>query len=153
MGQETSPSGALVVESATASNDVSVVRGIRRLLVTSVLASLMCSWVIVASRGQCYTETGLCVDLQLRVSPVLFFGFAIVVFLALDRIINRNLDPFAASRVLDRASLAVKIIAAVSIVVAHAWFWAIPMGDFGSRGVNVISPFLFGIIEVTTSTG
>ena len=110
MGQETSSSGELVVDSAAASNDVSVVRGMRRLLVTAVLASLICSWVILASKGGCY-ETGVCVDMQLRVSPVLFFGFAVIVFLALGRIIKRNLDPFAATRVLDRAGLVVKIVA------------------------------------------
>ena len=152
MGQETSSSGALLVDSAAASNDVSVVRGIRRLLVTAVLAALICSWVILASKGGCY-ETGVCVDMQLRVSPVLFFGFAVIVFLALGRIINRNLDPFAATRVLDRAGLVVKIVALVAVVVAHAWFWAIPMDDFATGGGVVISPFLFGIIEVTFSTG
>jgi hypothetical protein len=47
----------------------------------------------------------------------------------------------------------VKIVAAVAIHVAHAWFWAIPMDDFGSRGINILSPFLFGMIEVTTTPG
>lgn len=152
MGQETSSSGELVVDSAAASNDVSVVRGIRRLLVTAVLAALICSWVILASKGGCY-ETGACVDMQLRVSPVLFFGFAVIVFLALGRIINRNLDPFAATRVLDRAGLVVKIVGLVAIVVAHAWFWAIPWEEFATRGGTIVSPFLFGIIEVTFSNG
>ena len=153
MGQETSSSGELVVDSAAASNDVSVVRGIRRLLVTAVLAALISSWVILASKAGCYSETGVCIDMQLRVSPVLFFGFAVIVFLALGRIINRSLDPFAATRVLDRAGLIVKIVALVAIVVAHAWFWAIPMDDVATGGGVVISPFLFGIIEVTFSTG
>jgi hypothetical protein len=151
MGQETSPSVALLVESGTASNAVSVVRGIRRLLTTAVITAVVSSVLITASRGQCYTETGVCVDLKLSASPVLFLGIAIVVFFALDRIITRNLDQFEAARVLTRARLVVKIVAAVAIVVAHVWFALIPMDDFGSRGVNVISPFLFGIIEVTTS--
>lgn len=151
MGQETSASAALIVDSAAASNDVSVVRSIRRLLVTAVLAALICSWLIVASKGGCASETGVCYDLQLRVSPVLLVGFAVIVFLALGRIIKRNLDPFAAARVLDRAGLVVKIVALVAIVVAQAWFWAIPTDGFGRNGVFVISPFLFGVIDLTTS--
>jgi hypothetical protein len=149
MGQETS--AALIVDSAAASNDVSVVRGIRRLLVTAVLGSLICSWLIVASKGGCY-ESGGCIDLRLSVSPLLFIGFAVIVFLALGRIINRNLDPFAATRVLDRAGLVVKIVAIVAIVVAQVWFALVPMEDFATRGGSIISPFPFGIIEVTTST-
>lgn len=35
--------------------------------------------------------------------PVLFLGLITVVFFALDRIIDRNLDPFEASRVGDRS--------------------------------------------------
>ena len=150
MGQETS--AALIVDSAAASNGVSIVRSIRRLLVTAVLASLVCSWLIVASKGGCAAETAVCYDLRLRVSPLLFVGFAVVVFLALGRIINRNLDPFAATRVLDRAGLVVKIVALVAIVVAHVWFWAIPTDDFGRNGVFIISPFLFGVIDLSTST-
>ena len=147
MGQETS--AALIVDPAAASNNVSVVRGIRHPLVTAVLASLICSWVIVASKGGCSAVT--CYDLQLRVSPVLFIGFAVIVFVALGRIVNRSLDAFAAARVLDRAGLIVKIVALVAIVVAHVWFWAIPTDDFGRNGVFTISPFLFGVIELTTS--
>ena len=150
MGQETS--AALIVDSAAASNDVSVVRGIRSLLVTAVLASLICSWLIVASKGGCVTETGTCYDMQLRVSPLLFIGFAVIVFLALGRIVNRNLDPFAAARVLDRAGLVVKIVALVAIVVAQVWFFAIPTDGFGQSGWVVISPFPFGSVDVEFST-
>jgi len=149
MGQETS--AGLIVDSAAASNGVSVVRSIRSLLVTAVLASLICSWLIVASKGGCASETGVCYDLQLRVSPVLFIGFAVVVFVALGRIINRDLDPFEAARVLERAGLVVKIVALVAIVVAQVWFWAIPTDDFGRNGVLIVSPFLFGVIDLSTS--
>jgi hypothetical protein len=152
MGQETLPSGALIVDAAAASNSVSVVRSIRSLLVTAVLAALICSWVILGSKGGCLTQTGVCYDLRLSVSPLLFIGFVIIVFVALGRIINRNLDPFEASRVLDRARLVVKIVALVAIVVSQVWFWAIPMDGFGVSGFTVISPFPFGIIELTTST-
>jgi hypothetical protein len=40
----------------------------------------------------------------------------------------------------------------VRALVGDPEFWAIPVGDFGARGINVISPFLFGVIEVTTTT-
>jgi len=151
MGQETS-SGALVVDTAAASNNVSVVRGIRRLLVTAVVAALICSGAIVASKGTCFDQTGTCYDLQLSASPLLLIGFAVIVFVALNRIIARGLDPFAASRVLDRAALVVKIVALVAIVVAQVWFALTPLEDFATRGGWIISPFPFGSIEVTTST-
>lgn len=149
MGQETS--AALIVDSAAASNNVSVVRGIRRLLVTAAIAALVCSWLIVASKGGCYTEAGVCYDMRLSVSPLLFVGLAVIVLVALSRIINRNLDPFEASRVLDRAALVVKIVALVAIVVAQAWFWATPVEGFETGGWVIISPFPFGSIDVEIS--
>ena len=152
MGQETSASATLSIESGVASNAVSVVRGIRHLLGTAVIAGILSSFLLTASRGQCYAESGLCVDLRLSASPVLFFGFGVIVLLALDRIINRNLDPFEATRVLGRARLVVKIVAVVAIVVAHVWFWLIPMDDFATGGINLLSPFLFGLIDVSIST-
>jgi hypothetical protein len=151
MGQETSASATSLTGPGAASNDASVVRGIRSLLVTVVVAAVVCSLLLTTNRFQCYTETDLCVELKMSASPVLYLGFAVIVFVALDRIIRRNLDPFEASRVLDRARMVVMFVAVGAIVIAQVWFWAIPVGDFGARGVNVISPFLFGIINVTTT--
>jgi hypothetical protein len=151
MGQETSASATSLTGPGAASNDASVVRGIRSLLVTVVVAAVVCSLLLTTNRFQCYTETDLGVELKMSASPVLYLGFAVIVFVALDRIIRRNLDPFEASRVLDRARMVVMFVAVGAIVIAQVWFWAIPVGDFGARGVNVISPFLFGIINVTTT--
>jgi hypothetical protein len=152
VGQETSSSTTSLARYGEASNDVSVVRGIRSLLITVVVAAVVSGVLLTTNRYQCYTETDLCVDLRMSASPVLYLGFAVIVFFALDRIINRNLDPFEAARVLDRARTVVMIVALGAIVIAQVWFWAIPVGDFGARGINVISPFLFGVIEVTTTT-
>jgi len=152
MGQETSPSATVLVGSGAPNNGVSLVRGIRRLLITVGLASLISSWLITASQGRCYPETGACVDMQLSASPLLFVGFGIIVFVALGRIIDRNLDPFEASRVLARAGFVVKVTAAVAIVVAQVWFALVPMEDFALRGGAIISPFPFGSIDVEFST-
>jgi hypothetical protein len=151
VGQETSSSATSLAGSGAASNDASVVRDIRGLLFTVLVSAVVSSVLLTANRVQCYTETDLCVDLRLSASPVLYFGFAVIVFFALDSIIRRDLDPFEAARVLNRARMVVTFVAVGAIVIAQAWFWAITMDDFGARGVNVISPFLFGIINVTTA--
>jgi hypothetical protein len=149
--QETSPSETVRVEGPPVAGHVLVVRGIRRLLLAAVIVALVCRVLLTASKAGCADEFGGCYDIRMSASPALFFGFAVIVFFSLDRIINRKLDAVAAARVLRRAGYVALIVAAVAVIVSHLWFWAIPMDGFRVNGWNIISPFPFAVIELTTT--
>jgi len=132
---------------------VEVVARIRRLLVTTLLLSVLSAAFLTASRGMCSDAIdGRCAQLDLRPNPFLYVLFAIIVVIALSRVVARAQDVAGALRTLDRAALAIGILTVAGIVISHAWFWSIPFDQWGTPGgVWGLSPFPFGAIEFTVS--
>lgn len=144
-----------------------VVARIRRVLIVAVIAALVYPTLMVASRGYCpggvdgssgfidasgrpVDEAPVCIQLTLGPSPLVYVGIAVIVLLALGRVMKAS-DEAAAFKTLNRASIAVGALVGIAIVVSHVWFFMIPMEGFSSGSWTVFSPFPFGNIAVTTT--
>jgi len=160
---QTSPDTTAVTGFAGAA----VVARIRRVLIVAVIAALVYPSLLVASRGYCpggvdgdggfidasgrsVDEAPLCVQMTLGPNPLMFVGIALIVLLALGRVMKASGEP-AALKTLDRAAIGVAALAGLAIVVSHVWFSMIPMEGFSSGSWSVFSPFPFGNIDITTT--
>lgn len=141
-----------------------VIRRIRRVLVVSVLAALVFPAFMGGSRGRCFggidgeggfvdssgqavDEAPRCVQLALGPNPLLFVGIALIVLLAIGRVIRAADEP-AALRTLDRAAILVVVLVLAAAVISQVWFRMVPMEAFNSESWSLFSPFPFGIIDV-----
>lgn len=146
---------------------VAVIAQIRRVVIVALIAALLYPTLMVASRGYCpggfdgsggfidasgrpVDEAPLCVQLTLGPNPLVYLGIAMIVLLALGRVMNAS-DQAAALKTLNRASIGVAVIVGLAIVVSHIWFFMIPMEEFTSGSWTVFSPFPFGSFDVTTT--
>ena len=91
-----------------------------------------------------------CVTLNLGPSPIILILIAGVVLWALGRVLHRADSEASAMRILDRAAIAVIIIAAVSLLIAHVWFALIPLYGVDDTG-TYYWPFPFGSVNMQTS--
>ena len=143
-----------------------IIARIRRLLVASIVAGILYSTITHASKSGCPggvdangnfidasgNPTDIppeCVSLTLGPSPVILILMGVIVLWALGRVLRRAESEAAALRILDRAALAVGILAAVSVVVAQVWFALIPLGGIDGSG-SYIWPFPFGVVDMQT---
>jgi hypothetical protein len=144
-----------------------VIAQIRRVVIIAVIAALVYPTLMVASRGYCLggvegsggfidasgrpvDEAPVCIQLTLGPSPLVYVGIAVIVLLALGRVMKAS-DEAAAFKTLNRASIGVVALVGLAIVVSHIWFFMIPMEGFSSGSWTVFSPFPFGNIDVTTT--
>ena len=144
-----------------------VIAQIRRLVIIGLFAALVYPTLMVASRGYCpggidgsggfidasgrsVDGAPLCIQLTLGPSPLVYFGIAMMVLLALGRVMKAS-DEAAARKTLQRASIGAAALVGLAIVVSHVWFFLIPMEGFSSDSWTVFSPFPFGNIDVTTT--
>ncbi len=140
---------------------------IRRLLVVSMLGAVAyamfmgggksyCAGGIsgaggfIDGAGQPTTDAPMCIQLALGPSPLVYLAIALIVLLALGRVLRAGSES-AALRTLDRAASGVLALVAVALVVSHVWFAVIPVADIDPRSFTIFSPFPLGSIEVTTA--
>lgn len=143
---------------------VTVIGRIRRLLIISGIAALVYSEFMASSRGHCpggfdgnggfIDEAGRpvdealpCIHLTLEPSPLVFIGIAVIVLLAIGRVMKAADDP-AALRTLTRATVAVSVLVVVAVLVSQVWFFTVSIEGFNSGSWSIFSPFPFGLIEV-----
>lgn len=89
----------------------------------------------------------MCVKLELRPSILVYVGIGLIVLLAIGRVMKAP-DEFVALRILDRAAIAVGVLAVVAAVVSGVWLRIIPIEEFTGGSWSVFSPFPFGVINV-----
>jgi hypothetical protein len=148
---------------------VPVVADIRRLIVIALVAAVVYSIALTASRGYCtgsMTNDGafvddvgrdigtvpLCLNMTLSPSPVVYAALVIVVLVALGRIVSRAADLADAARILNRAGMVIGALVTAAVVIAHLWFWLLPFGGWqAGGGLSFLSPILVGIVEVESS--
>lgn len=141
-----------------------VIGRIRRLLIVAMVAGLLFPAFTRGSRGFCFggtdaeggfvdssgqavDEAPRCVTLNLGPHPLLFVGIAVIVLLALGRVM-RAADEAAALRTLDRAAILVVAAVLLAAVISQVWFRMVPMETFDSDSWSLFSPFPFAIIDV-----
>ncbi|MDQ0727233.1 hypothetical protein [Microbacterium sp. W4I20] len=134
---------------------VVVVGRIRRVLLLSAFAALVYSGMLTGNRGACVdgADTGgdsYCVTLTLGPSPLVYVAIALIVLLALGRVMKAT-DERAALRTLDRAALIVIVLVVAASVISWVWFGMIPIDEFLRGRASVFSPFPFGLINVADS--
>lgn len=146
---------------------VAVVGRIRRVLIVALIAALGYASFMVSSRSYCpggfdgnggYIDADgrpvdyapQCVDLALKPSPLVFVAIASIVLLAIGRVMKAS-DEATAQRTLDRAALAVVLLAVLAVVVSWAWFRMVPLEEFTAGTASIVSPFPFGLIDVETT--
>ena len=155
---------------ATALAGVAVIARIRRVLIVAVLAALAYTAVMggsagycpggfdgnggfIDSSGQATDQAPMCVTLELRPSILVYIGIGLIVLLAIGRVMKAP-DELVALRILDRAAIAIGVLAVVAAVVSVVWLRMIPIEDFTGGSWSVFSPFPFGVItvEITPSS-
>lgn len=88
--------------------------------------------------------------LQLHPSPVVIVALAVILIVAISRVLKPGVREADARRTLDRAATAIAIVAAASIVVSVAWFALIPIGDWQpGSDFGVLFPFPLAWVELT----
>ncbi|WP_435748753.1 hypothetical protein [Microbacterium sp. PMB16] len=132
-----------------------VVGRIRRVLLLSAFAALVYSWMLTGSRGLCVGGAdgggdARCATLNLKPSFLVYVAIALIVLLALGRVMKAA-DETAAIRTLDRAAFGIAVLVIAAIVISQVWFRMIPIEDFLAGTTSVFSPFPFGIIDVVDS--
>ncbi|WP_165069838.1 hypothetical protein [Marisediminicola senii] len=149
--------------------DTPVEVGMRRLLITAVVAGLVYSVLGTAGRGGCaggFSAQGgfvdangiptdsapACVMMNLSPSILVYVSLVAVVSVALHRVSTRGLSERDAARLVRRARFAVIALVVVAIVVAHAAFWLTPLPNAESFAVHpLLPPFPFGSMDVTVT--
>lgn len=140
-----------------------VVARLRRVLIVSLFAALIYPAFMGASSSYC--ESGVdgsggfadaagrpvdealsCIQLSLGPSPLVYFGIALIVLVAINRVL-RAPGEAAALRILDRAAIGTGALVLVAVVVSQVWFRLIPITEFMSGSFSFLSPFPFGLIE------
>ncbi|WP_240642384.1 hypothetical protein [Microbacterium sulfonylureivorans] len=144
-----------------------VVARLRRVLIVSLAAALIYPAFMRASAGYCaggfdgadgfvdaagrpVDEAPTCIQLSLGPSPLVYFGIALIVLFAIDRVLKAADEP-AALRILDRAAAGVVVLVLGAVVISQVWFHLIPIDEFMSGSFSFLSPFPFGFIESSTS--
>lgn len=135
----------------------------RRLIVAALITAFVYNLVMVASRGKCaggldgeggYLDSRgqatdvmpQCVDLTLRPSFWVFAAIALIVVLAITRVLKTADDLRSATRILDRAAMLIFAIAGASVLISYVWFFLIPLETWDGTG-SLYFPFPFGSVD------
>ncbi|WP_308798958.1 hypothetical protein [Agromyces silvae] len=139
----------------------------RRLIVAALVTAFLYNLVMTASRGGCpggvtgdggYLDANgqptdtvpMCANLTLGPSWWVFAAIALIVVLAITRVLKRASDQRTAARILDRAAILIFAIAGASVLIGYVWFFAIPLESV-TEGGTVVLPFLFGSVDLTVT--
>lgn len=130
---------------------------IRRLIVTAGLAAFAYTVLSSGSAGSCsgggtsadgvVTQT-TCANLALRPSWAVYAALAVIVFVAIGRVARRAETVGAAHRILDRAAVAIIVVALVCAAVGLVWIMTLSPQSLTDGG-TVLFPFPFSSAELT----
>lgn len=144
-----------------------MLRRLRALIVVAAITAFAYSGMVAASKSQCFggfgtdggyigtdgraSETApLCVSATLHSSPVILIAIAVIVVVAIGRVLARARDEASAILTFQRAGLVVIVLAVVSIIVGYAWFALNPLDGFLGEGFHYLG-FPFVTADVTTA--
>ena len=146
---------------------VEIVAAIRRVATVAALALLAYMTFTRGSAGTCAGGIGgdggyidsngnptdtvpQCISLTLEPSPVVIIAVVLTFIVALTLVIRRAQIVPAARRILDRATIVILAIAAVSLVVSLVWFGLLPIRDWSPDGEwGFVFPFPFGSVDLS----
>ena len=95
-------------------------------------------------------EASRCIDMALMPSPLVYVAIALIVLIAISRVLKAA-DEASALRTLGLAAMTVGVLVAVAIMTSQVWFQAISVEQLNTGSWSVVSPFPFGLIDVTDS--
>lgn len=125
---------------------------VRRLMVSVMVVGVISSALMHASRGSCAGAAGAsCVSLTLRPSPFVAIALAVIVFVAIGRVLREATTIPRAVAILDRAAIVAAAVAGGSLLIGMVWFFLIPIETVDVGG-TLWFPFPFGAVDVATST-
>jgi hypothetical protein len=142
----------------------SILRRTRSLLYSALGAAFAYSVLSVASKGGCPggisadggfldaegrpTETAQnCINVTLQPSAIVYVAIAVIVLVAITRVLRRADSAATAFRMLDRAAILLIAVTAIWLVITQVSFWMIPL-DQWDGGEFFPIPFTFGNVEV-----
>lgn len=158
-------------ESATASPRLlpgaAVIARIRRVMVVALIVAFVYAVLSTGSKSYCpggfgsnggfidsagnpTTQPPMCISLALQPSPLIFIGLALIVLLAIGRVLKAT-DETTAIRTLDRAAAGIAILVVCALAISRVWFGLIPITDLDPYSFQLFAPFPFGLIDVATS--
>lgn len=143
-----------------------IIARLRFLLIVASGAGLVYGAVLKASQGFCpgglsgdggYTDAHgqpttvppSCITLTLGPSPLVFLALAVIVIVAISRILRRARTQEHAVRIANKAAVVVVAVAAGSLVIAYVWFAFIPVRSWvPDEPYFFLYPFPFGTVDV-----
>ncbi|MEV8360330.1 hypothetical protein [Microbacterium sp. NPDC076895] len=146
---------------------VEIIAAIRRVATVTALALLAYVTFTRGSAGRCvggvradggYIDANgdptdvvpQCISLTLAPSPVVIIAVVLTFIVALTLVIRRAQTVPAALRILDRATIVILAITAVSLVVSLVWFGLLPIRDWSPDGPwEFVFPFPFGSVDLS----
>jgi len=147
-----------------------VLARVRRLLILTLICSLVYSALTTASRTTCPggfdggggyldgngdpTEIApTCLSLSLQPNPLIFVVLALVVIGAISSALKKSTTETDALRYIDSAAAVVGVLVAVCVVVGHIWFWRLPASDWagGDATLTAIYRLPFAVVETEIS--
>ncbi|KRC59203.1 hypothetical protein ASE14_15650 [Agromyces sp. Root81] len=145
----------------------SILRRTRSLLVCALGTGFVYSMLSVASKGGCpggATGDGgfldadgqatdvapNCITVTLQPSTIVYLAIAVIVLVAISRVLRTAASEAAALRTLDRAAIMLVAVTATWLVITQVSFWLIPL-DQWDGGEFFPIPFTFGTIDVDIS--
>lgn len=134
-----------------------VLVALRKLVLLGVGLSLAYGVLANAQQRSCPDSGALlgdgtrqCLDATMRPLPLIFIVLAGLLYSAISRVSKRVESVADALLVIERRARAMTIVVVGSLVIGHVWFWTLPQSLDLSRGLNVMSPFLFVLADVST---
>ncbi|WP_345801806.1 hypothetical protein AAIB33_01495 [Microbacterium sp. AZCO] len=144
-----------------------IITRIGRLASTAVIAGTAYAMFTQATKGYCaggtdgtggYVDASgaatdiapQCYELTMHASPLNLIAIALIVVLAIGRVLKAE-TVAGALRTLDRARYLIIAIAGVSLVVAQVWFWLIPLDSVESGSYTVFYPAPFAMVNLETT--
>ncbi|WP_375236589.1 hypothetical protein [Microbacterium schleiferi] len=148
---------------------VEIIAAIRRVATVTALALMVYVTFTRGSAGTCAGGIGAdggyidsngnptdtvpqCISLTLEPSPVVIIAVVLTFIVALTLVIRRAQTVPAALRILDRATIVILAITAVSLVVSLVWFGLLPIRDWSPDSEwGFLFPFPFGAVDLSIS--
>jgi hypothetical protein len=146
----------------TALSDATLFHRARMLVGAAVGACVFYGWFTHSGRGGCtsseYMSSGSagfterCTSLTLQPSAVVYLVVALIVMRAMTIVLQHSATTDDAVRTLVRARRLAIAIPIGSLVLAHAWFAALPFDpETPSMVGNLVLPGLIASVEVVTT--
>lgn len=102
----------------------------------------------IDAHGQSTTVPPSCITLTLGPNPLVFIALAVIVIVAVTRILRRATTQEHAIRMANRAAIVVVAVAAGSLVIAYVWFALIPVRSWvPDEPYFFLYPFPFGSVD------